>query len=58
MAQGEYKKKSDKFPVQKKSKSSKKNKPLGPKKGGMYCCSVDTADHVVILFKYRSIYCT
>ena len=34
MAQGAYKKRSDKFPVQRKSKSSKKSKPLGPKKGG------------------------
>ena len=34
MAQGEYKKRSDKFPVQRKSKSSKKSRPLGPKKGG------------------------
>ena len=34
MAQGEYKKRSDKFPVQRKSKSSKKSKSLGPKKGG------------------------
>jgi hypothetical protein len=34
MAQGEHKKRSNKFPVQRKSKSSKKSKPLGPKKGG------------------------
>ena len=35
MAQGEYKKRSDKFATQRKSKSSKKSKPLGPRKGGM-----------------------
>ena len=37
MAQGEYKKRSDKFATQRKSKSSKKSKSLGPRKGGMHC---------------------
>ena len=39
MAQGVLKKRSDKFAVAK-SKSSRKNKPLGPKKGGNVCRSM------------------
>ena len=36
MAQGEFKKRSDKFVAKGKSKTSQKRKPIAPRKGGKY----------------------
>jgi len=65
MAQGGLKKRSDKFAVAK-SKSSRKNKPLGPKKGGNVCRSMwltvcmdfMTNYKLFVLRHYSSLYCT